>query len=232
MTTMDMLMDTITPVGPLPELRVSDTIQPKDPLFVYPITEAHGKSTIKSLMCPQDMAQGLLPHDLFLQLQEFCYKGCPAQCGPNWTPEVIKAAMAAGPHISALIPENTKLIWEDIKFQVNVGFVRIISVSDLFGKNQPPGLKISRVAVVPQDNRRGWITLNLSAEVADPKFANSQKAPRSKQAVNPEPGKLTKSTHCTLPLHPSVNETTVQAGGPVHSRSTGPGTPLNPQVHV
>jgi hypothetical protein len=76
MTTMDMLMDTITPAGPLPELTVSDAIQPEDPLFVYPITEAHGKSTIKSLMCPQDIAQRLLPHDLFLlflQLQEFCY---------------------------------------------------------------------------------------------------------------------------------------------------------------
>jgi hypothetical protein len=85
--------------------------------------------------------------------------------------------MAAGLHVSALIPENTKLIWEDIEYQVNVGFVRIISASDLFGENQPPDLKISRVAVVPQDNQRGWIILNLSAEVADPKFADSRKAP-------------------------------------------------------
>jgi hypothetical protein len=101
--------------------------------------EAHGKSTIKSLMHPHDIAQRLLPRDLFLQLQEFCYKGCPAQCGPNWTPEVIKAATAAGLHVSALIPENTKLIWEDIEFQVNTGFVRIISAFDLFRENQPPG---------------------------------------------------------------------------------------------
>jgi hypothetical protein len=166
MTTMDMLMDTITPAGPLPELRVSDAIQPEDPLFVYPITEAHGKSTIKSLMRPQDIAQRLLPHDLFLQLQEFCYKGCPTQCGPNWTPEVIKVATAAGPHVSTLIPENTKLIWEDIIYQVSMGFVHIISASDLFGENQPPVLKISRVAVVPQDNQWGRILLNLSAQVA------------------------------------------------------------------
>jgi hypothetical protein len=66
MTTMDMLMDTITPAGSLLELRVSDAIQPKDPLFVFPITEAHGKSTIKSLMRPQDIARKLLPRDLFL----------------------------------------------------------------------------------------------------------------------------------------------------------------------
>jgi hypothetical protein len=88
-------------------------------------------------MRPQDIAQRLLPHDLFLQLQEFCYKGCPAQCGPNWSQEVIKAATAAGPHVSALIPQNTKLIWEDIKYQVNMGFVHIISMSDLFRENQP-----------------------------------------------------------------------------------------------
>jgi hypothetical protein len=137
MTTMDMLMETITPAGPLPEMRVSDAIQPEDPLFVYPITEAHGKSTIKSLMRPQDIARRLLPCDLFLQLQEFCNKGCPAQCGPDWTPEVIKAATAAGPHISALIPENTQLIWEDIAYQVNAGFVRIISASELLRENQP-----------------------------------------------------------------------------------------------
>jgi hypothetical protein len=60
--------------------------------------------------------------------------------------------MAAGPHVSALIPENTKLIWEDIEYQVNAGFVRIISTSDLFRENKPPDLKISRVAVVLQDN--------------------------------------------------------------------------------
>jgi hypothetical protein len=106
------------------------------------------------------------------------FKGCPAQCGPNWTLEVIKAVMAAGPHISTLILENTKLIWDDIKYQVNMGFVRIISASDLFGENQPPDLKISRVAVVPQDHQRGRIvltvTVNLSAEVADPKFTDSR----------------------------------------------------------
>jgi hypothetical protein len=75
--------------------------------------------------------------------------------------------MAAGPHVSALILENTQLIWEDIKYQVKAGFVCMIAASDLFGENQPPDLKISWVAVVPQDNRRGRIILNLSAEVAE-----------------------------------------------------------------
>jgi hypothetical protein len=49
----------------------------------------------------------------------------------------MKAPMAAGPHVSTLIPENTNLIWEDIEYQVNMSFVCIISASDLFGENQP-----------------------------------------------------------------------------------------------
>jgi hypothetical protein len=119
MTTMDTLMDSLRQTGPLPEIRAANAIPPEDPLFIYPITEAHGKLTVKSLMCPQDVAQRLLPHNLFLQLQQFCYNGCPAHCGPNWTPEVIKAATAIGPHVSALIPENAQLIWEDIEYQVS-----------------------------------------------------------------------------------------------------------------
>jgi hypothetical protein len=55
MTTMDMLMDSVGPTGPLPKLRAADAILPDDLLFIYPITEAHGKSTVKSLMHPQDV---------------------------------------------------------------------------------------------------------------------------------------------------------------------------------
>jgi hypothetical protein len=95
--------------------------------------------------------------------------------------------MVAGPHVSALIPENAQLIWEDIEYQVKAGFVRMITASNLFGENQPPDLKISWVAVVPQNNRRICIILNLSTEVTNPKYADNWKAPRSKRSPNPEP---------------------------------------------
>jgi hypothetical protein len=101
MTTMDTLMDSLRQTRPLPEIKAADAIPPKDPLFIYPITKAHGKSTVKSLMHPQDVTRRLLLHDLFLQLQQFCYNGCPAQCGPDWTPEVIKTATAVGARMSA-----------------------------------------------------------------------------------------------------------------------------------
>jgi hypothetical protein len=118
--------------------------------------------------------------------------------GPNWTPEVIKAATAAGLHVSALIPENAQLIWEDIEYQVKVGFVRMIAASNLFGENQPPNLKVSRVAVVPQDNRCGRIILNLSA-VADPKYADNRKAPGPSAAPTPSPGRPQNQPAATRP---------------------------------
>jgi hypothetical protein len=225
MTTMDTFMDSLRQTRALPEIRAANAVLPKDPLFIYPITEAHGKSTVKSLMRPQDVTQRLLPRDLFLQLQQFCYNGCPAHCGPDWTPEVIKAAMAAGPHVSALIPENAQLIWEDIEYQVKVGFVRMIAASALFVENQPPDLKISRVAVAPQDNCHGRIIVNLSAEVADPKYTNNRKAPWSKCSPNCEPGKATKSTHCNPPLQLAVNDTTEPAQDQSGIEALGPALP-------
>jgi hypothetical protein len=55
--------------------------------------------------------------------------------------------------VSALTPDNVDLIWEDIDYQVAAGFVRLVKARDLFGPNQTPNLKISRVAVVPQADR-------------------------------------------------------------------------------
>jgi hypothetical protein len=133
--------------------------------------------------------------------------------------------MAVGPHVRALILENAQLIWEDIEYQeVKAGFVRMITTSNLFGENQPPNLKISQVAVVPQDNRRSHI-LNLSAEVADPKYADNQKAPRSKRSPNPEPRKATKSTRQNPPLQSSVNDTTEPAEDQSGIKALGPALP-------
>jgi hypothetical protein len=136
--------------------------------------------------------------------------------------EVIKAAMAVGLHVSALIPENAQLIWEDIEYQVNAGFVHMIATSNLFGENQPPDFKISWVAVVLQDNRHGCIILNLSTDVANPKYANNRKAPRSKHSPDPEPRKATKSTRCNPPLQLSVNYTTEPAKDQSGIEALGP----------
>jgi hypothetical protein len=67
-------------------------------------------------MHPQDLARQFLLQGLFIQLQEFCYKGCWTDCGPEWQPDIIKAAAQAGPHVSTLTTNNVDLIWEDIDY--------------------------------------------------------------------------------------------------------------------
>ena len=206
----DDLMRGLRPASPLPRFRASDAIQPDDDMFTYPIDNAHGKSHSKSLMRPQDLARRLLPKDLFLQLQGFCYNGCIADCGPDWSPEVIKAAAAIGPHVSALLPESATLIWEDIDYQVAAGFVKLISETKLFGPDQSPKLKISRVALVPQANRRGRIILNLSAAV---------------NAAQPATKTRKKRRADTIHMQASVNETTTDAEDQSGVEALGPALP-------
>jgi hypothetical protein len=143
-------------------------------------------------MQPQELARRILPEKEFETLQAFA-RGVPANYGPPWSPEVINAAREAGPHVSALTDENVQLIWEDIEYQKQAGFVRVVSESNLFDGEIPPELKISRVAVVPQTNRRGRIIVNLSAQV---------KLPSNRQNQH----RRHKDCH-----HPSVNETTESA---------------------
>jgi hypothetical protein len=106
--------------------------------------------------------------------------------------------------MSALTPNNVSLIWEDIDYQVAAGFIRLVKAQDLFGPNQTPNLKISRVAVVPQADHQGRIILNLSAEV-DNTWQQPSQRHRHKDC---RPGNHTV-------LYPLVNETTV----PAHDQS-------------
>jgi hypothetical protein len=171
-----------TAPGLLPNVRAQDAISLDDPLFHYPIDNTHGKSHLKSLMCLQDLARRLLPRGLFIQLQEFCYKGCWTNCGPEWRPDIIKAAAQAGPHVSALAPNNVNLIWEDIDYQV-----RLVKARDLFGPNQTPNLKISRVAVVPQADRQGRTILNLSAGWQARKPHSAAPIDQQNHSTSPQP---------------------------------------------
>ena len=153
-----------------------------------PTAAAKGKSHATSLLRPQELARQVLPADEFRALEQYAHMGTVADCGEPWSEDVIARALDAGPHVSALSPDGIKLIWDDIQYQVDAGFVRIVSEEELFQNGTPRELKISRVAVVPQDNRRDRIILNLSAEVA------AQHSRRKKE-----------------PPHPSVNDITLPA---------------------
>ena len=167
-----------------------------------------GEFLRKSLMRPQNLAARILPREEFERLAVFTTEGCPTECGPPWAPEVIEAAKRAGPHTSANTPENVELIWDDISYQRDAGFMRIVPEARLFGPNTPRELKISRVAVVPQTNRRGRIILNLSAEV-DLGVERATGRRRWKKRI-----------------HPSVNETTEAAAAAEQMAAKALGTAL------
>jgi hypothetical protein len=91
-------------------------------------------------------------------------KGVPVDCGATWSRDAINLALAKGPHQSATTPEAIKLIHEDVAYQVEAGFSRIITWDSI--KDKPHhNLKISPLAVVQQVNRRGRLILDLSFPV-------------------------------------------------------------------
>ena len=119
-------------------------------------------------MQPQELARRLLPAEDYECLAKFATSGTPTNCGEPWPDDVIEQAIATGPHVSALTESGAALLWEDIQYQVDAGFVRILTEQELRDERSPE-LKVSRVAVVPQENRRDRIILNLSAEVQFPR---------------------------------------------------------------
>jgi hypothetical protein len=127
----------------------------------HPMNKAQGKTHRRSLMQPQPRAQG---HPFFPTLNKWATKGVPVDCGLNWEWENVEQAVARGPHCGSMEKENIALVHEDIQYQVDAGFLRIMLWSEL-QKLRPPKLKISPMAVVRQKNRRGRLILDLSFPV-------------------------------------------------------------------
>jgi hypothetical protein len=114
-----------------------------------------GKPT--SLMQPQPLAD---VHPFTPTLKEWRH-GIEVDCGPEWTWEVIKAAVARGPHPTACTHEAIALYEEDIEYQRQAGFCKVIPWEEL-KQLRPPNLKISPVAAVPQVSCCPCIILDLS----------------------------------------------------------------------
>jgi hypothetical protein len=103
----------------------------------------------------------------FISTLEQWSLGVSAQCGNPWDSTAIDAAVARGPHTSALTPAARQLIAEEIAYQVAAGFSEIVAWSDI-QTIHPPQLKISPLAVIPQEGRRGRLLLDLSFAVQAP----------------------------------------------------------------
>jgi hypothetical protein len=144
-------------------------------------------------MQPQSMAARLLPAETYKMLVQYSLVGVPTDCGPDWLTEAIEVARTMGPHVSAMTPENVDLVWEEIAYQVEAGFVTIVPEQELLTQGMAANIKISWLAVVWQRNRRGWLILNLSAGVELP--------------LKNVPGSWRKQKR----VHMAVNETTTPA---------------------
>jgi hypothetical protein len=118
-------------------------------------TQPEGKPT--SLMQPQPLAN---VHPFTPTLKEWRH-GIAVDCGPDWSWDVIKAAVTRGPHLTARTPKAVALFEEDIEYQRKAGFCKVIPWEEI-KRHCPPNLKISPVAAVPQLGRRPRIILDLS----------------------------------------------------------------------
>jgi hypothetical protein len=134
----------------------TETVPPARPPPKPNLRKMGQKGKPKSLMQPQPLAE---VHPFTPTLQEWQH-GIKVDCRPDWSWEVIEAAVARGPHPTASTPEALEVFKEDIKYQVQAGFSKVKSWEEL-KKLWPKNLKISPVACIPQVGRQGRIILDL-----------------------------------------------------------------------
>jgi hypothetical protein len=121
-------------------------------------TQPKGKPT--SLMQPQPLAK---VHPFTPTLKMWRH-GIEVDCGPDWSWDVIEAAVEHGLHPTARTPKAAALFEEDIEYQRKAGFCTVIPLEEI-KQLCTPNLKISPMAAVPQVGRRPRIILNLSIPV-------------------------------------------------------------------
>ncbi len=111
-------------------------------------------------MQPQPLA-GVHP---FTPILHEWRQGIKVDCGPDWSWSAIEAVIACGPHPTACTQAAVAIFQEDIAYQVEAGFSKVLLWEDI-KQLRPANLKISPVALVPQTGRRGRIILDLSFPV-------------------------------------------------------------------
>ena len=116
-------------------------------------------------MCPQRLA---MEHPAGPLLNEWSQYGCPAMTGKEWTREQMEAAVARGPHESAMTAEAIAHFREEVRSKVAAGQARVVAWEDI--KSNPPRLlKISPVAAIPHKSKayRSILDLSFRLRLAD-----------------------------------------------------------------
>jgi hypothetical protein len=123
-----------------------------------PTPHPHTAVEYQNSMCPSGRA---LAHPAAGLLSEWANLGCPTQTGQPWTKEEIWAAVAGGPHWSALSPEALAHFAAEAAEKVRTKQAHIVAWDDI--KNDPPcQLKISLIATIPHKSKAYRAILDLS----------------------------------------------------------------------
>ncbi len=149
------IANTLTPEAHDAAIRqafVNDDTVPTDPLLV----DAQGK--IPSLVIPRKEA---LSHAAIDLIRHYSEKGCPVDCGDDWSTDLIEAAILRGAHPSADSPEALAALHEETRGKVKNKYSKVVRYGDI-KKNLPKKLKISPVAMIPHKSRSFRTILDLS----------------------------------------------------------------------
>jgi hypothetical protein len=93
-----------------------------------------------------------LSHPAAPLLQTYADKGCPANCGPDWSLDRLDEAITRGAHASAQDPAAADALMKETMEQVNQGFALIVPWSKL-RKIMSRRLKPSPIAAIPHKSR-------------------------------------------------------------------------------
>ena len=110
------------------------------------------------LMYPRGRAVAHLAGGL---LKEWAEYGCPTVTGENWTRDQMVAAIARGPHKSAMEPAALLHFKAEVEEKVRLGQARVVEWETI-KDNPPPQLKISPVAAIPHNSKPYRSILDLS----------------------------------------------------------------------
>ena len=83
---------------------------------------------IKQLVQPRKEA---LKHEAASLIDSYATKGCPADCGPDWTRDHIEVALLKGPHSSATKDDALRALVAETKEKVKNGYARILRYGDI-----------------------------------------------------------------------------------------------------
>jgi len=122
-----------------------------------PIRETAGKKI--GLMWPRTFST--TTHPAAPLLNKYANKGCPVDCGPDWSHEHIEAALLRGNHTSTNSKRATQALREEIRTKQANKYARVVKWKDI-KHNIPTKLKVSPVAMIPHKSRAFRCILDLS----------------------------------------------------------------------